>query len=162
MTNTPETLDALKSIIKSAKVAMLVTHSPENRLVARPMQLQEVEFDGDLWFLTRTDTDKYEEIKTNDDVNVIIAEKSYASISGTAEIVDDLNKKKEFWNKAYEVMFDMDYTDPRLILIKVKSETAEYWETGSMIKSAYNFMKKVVGKEEPVEPGKSTNETLKL
>lgn len=59
-------------------------------------------------------------------------------------------------------MFDMDYTDPRLILIKVKSETAEYWETGSMIKSAYNFMKKVVGKEEPVEPGKSTNETLKL
>lgn len=162
MTNTPETLDALKSIIKSAKVAMLVTHSPENRLVARPMQLQEVEFDGDLWFLTRTDTDKYEEIKTNDDVNVIISEKSYASISGKAEIVDDLNKKKEFWNKAYEVMFDMDYTDPRLILIKVKSETAEYWETGSMIKSAYNFMKKVVGKEEPVEPGKSTNETLKL
>lgn len=162
MTNTPETLDALKSIIKSAKVAMLVTHSPENRLVARPMQLQEVEFDGDLWFLTRTDTDKYEEIKTNDDVNVIISEKSYASISGAAEIVDDLNKKKEFWNKAYEVMFDMDYTDPRLILIKVKSETAEYWETGSMIKSAYNFMKKVVGKEEPVEPGKSTNETLKL
>ena len=162
MTNTPETLDALKSIIKSARVAMLVTHSPENRLVARPMQLQEVEFDGDLWFLTRTDTDKYEEIKTNDDVNVIISEKSYASISGTAEIADDLNKKKEFWNKAYEVMFDMDYTDPRLILIKVKSETAEYWETGSMIKSAYNFMKKVVGKEEPVEPGKSTNETLKL
>ena len=162
MTNTPETLDALKSIIKSAKVAMLVTHSPENRLVARPMQLQEVEFDGDLWFLTRTDTDKYEEIKTNDDVNVIISEKSYASISGKAEIVDDLNKKKEFWNKAYEVMFDMDYTDPRLILIKIKAETAEYWETGSTIKSAYNFIKKVVGKEEPVEPGKSTNETLEL
>ncbi|MET0958817.1 MAG: pyridoxamine 5'-phosphate oxidase family protein, partial [Psychrobacillus psychrotolerans] len=52
MTNTPETLDALKSIIKSAKVAMFVTHSRENRLVARPMQLQEVEFDGVLWFLT--------------------------------------------------------------------------------------------------------------
>lgn len=162
MTNTPETLAALKSILKDAKVAMLVTHSTENRLVARPMQLQEVEFDGDLWFLTRTDTDKYDEIKTNDDVNVIISEKSYASISGTAEIIDDLNKKKEFWNKAYEAMFDMDYTDPRLILIKVKAETAEYWETGSMIKSAYNFMKKVVGKEENVEPGKSTNETLEL
>lgn len=64
MATTPETLQVLKGIIKDAKVAMLVTRSKDNRLVARPMQLQEVEYDGDLWFLTRTDKDKYEEIKT--------------------------------------------------------------------------------------------------
>lgn len=163
MATTPETFDVLKGIIKDAKVAMLVTHSKDNRLVARPMQLQEVEFDGDLWFLTLKDTDKYEEIKTDDNVNVVIADKSYASISGTAEIIDDLEKKKEFWSKTYEVMFDLeDYTDPRITLIKIRTETAEYWDTGSTVKSVYNFVKKVVGKEEPVEPGKSTNETLDL
>lgn len=163
MTTTPETFQVLKNIIKSANVAMLVTVSSDNRIVARPMQLQETEYDGDLWFLTLKDTEKYEEIKNNDNVNVIIADKSYASISGTAEIVDDIEKKKEFWSKAYEVMFDLkDYTDPRVTLIKIKSETAEYWDTGSMIKSMYNFVKKVVGKEESVEPGKSTNETLEL
>lgn len=163
MTTTPETFEVLKGIIKDAKVAMLVTVNSEGKLVARPMQLQEVEYDGDLWFLTRKDTDKYEEIKHNDKVNIVIADKSYASISGTAEIVDDLEKKKEFWSKAYEVMFDLeDYTDPRITLIKIHSETAEYWDTGSTMKSVYNFMKKVVGKEEPVEPGKSTNETLNL
>ena len=162
MTTTLESLDVLRNILKNARVAMLVTVSSDNRIVSRPMQLQDVEFDGDLWFLTRTDTDKYEEIKTNDNVNVVIAEKSYASISGKAEIVDDLEKKKEFWSKAYEVMFDLEYTDPRITLIKVHAETAEYWETGSTLKAAYNFMKKVVGQEEPVEPGKSTNETLNL
>lgn len=163
MATTPETLQVLKGIIKDAKVAMLVTRSKDNRLVARPMQLQEVEYDGDLWFLTRTDTDKYEEIKTDDNVNVVIADKSYASISGRAEIVDDLDRKKEFWSKAYELMFDLeDYTDPRITLIKIKTETAEYWDTGSTVKSVYNFVKKVVGTEEPVEPGKSTNETLEL
>ena len=162
MTTNEETLEVLRGILKNAKVAMLVTISTDQRLVARPMQLQDVEYDGDLWFLTRTDTDKYEEIKTNDNVNVVIADKSYASLSGKAEIIDDIEKKKEFWNKAYELMFDLDYTDPRITLIKVHTETAEYWDTSSTIKSAYNFLKKVVGKEEPVKPGKSTNETLEL
>lgn len=163
MTTTRETLEVLKGIIKDAKVAMLVTRNKDGRLVARPMQLQDVEFDGDLWFLTRTDTNKYEEIKTDDNVNVIIADKSYASISGRAEIVNDLQKKEELWSKAYEMMFDLeDYTDPRVTLIKIHSETAEYWDTGSTMKSVYNFVKKVVGQEEPVEPGKSTNETLRL
>lgn len=163
MTTTRETLEVLKGIIKDAKVAMLVTRNKDGRLVARPMQLQDVEFDGDLWFLTRTDTNKYEEIKTDDNVNVVIADKSYASISGRAEIVNDLQKKEELWSKAYEMMFDLeDYTDPRVTLIKIHSETAEYWDTGSTMKSVYNFVKKVVGQEEPVEPGKSTNETLRL
>lgn len=162
MTTTPETLNVLRDIIKKADVAMLVTISADHHIVSRPMKLQEVEFDGDLWFITRSDTDKYDEIKTNDNVNVVIADKSYASISGKAEIVDDINKKKEFWNKAYETMFKIDYSDPRLILIKVKAETAEYWETGNMLKTAYNFANKMVGKDGADAPGKSTNETLEL
>lgn len=162
MTTTPASLDTLKKIIKNADVAMLVTLSLDNHLVSRPMQLQDVEFDGDIWFLTCTDTSKFDELQHNNKVNVIIAEKSYASISGTAEIVDDVERKKEYWNKLYETMFDLDYTDPRVTLIRVKAETAEYWDTGAIGKSVYNFVKKVVGKEEPVEPGKSTNETLEL
>lgn len=162
MTTTPETLEVLKKIVEDAKVAMLVTISSDNRLVARPMQLQEVEFDGNVWFLTRKDTDKYEEIKNNDEVNVVIADKAYASISGKAEIVDDIDKKKEVWSKAYEMMFDLeDYTDPNLTLIKIHAETAEYWDTSSTVKSIYNFVKKVVSNDD-VKPGKSTNETLDL
>ena len=162
MTTTPETLNVLKNIIKKADVAMLVTISTDNHIVSRPMKLQEVEFDGDLWFLTRSDTEKYEEIKTNDNVNVVIADKSYASISGTAEIIDDITKKKEFWNKAYEAIFKVDYDDPRLVLIKVNAETAEYWETGSMLKTAYNFAKKISGNNDSDNPATSTNETLEL
>ena len=162
MTTTPETLEVLKNIIRKADVAMLVTINSDNRIVARPMQIQDEEFDGNLWFITRSDTEKYEEIKSNDHVNVVIAEKSYASISGTAEIVHDLEKKKQFWSKAYDALLDLEYTDPRVILIKVKAETAEYWETGSMLKTAYNFARKMMGKDEPSNPGDSTNETLEL
>jgi general stress protein 26 len=157
-----KTRETLKNIVESANVAMLVTINLDGHLVSRPMQLQKVEFDGDLWFLTRTDTDKYDEIKHNDIVNVIIAEKSYASITGHAEIVDDIELKKEFWNKAYKIMFDLEYTDPRVKLIKIHAESAEYLDTGATIKSAVNFVKKVVGNEDSVKPSNSTNASLEL
>lgn len=72
---------------------MFTTVSPEG-LVSRPMKTQEVEFDGDLWFMTKKDTSKFEEILHDSRVNVVYADKSYVSIRGTATIVEDLNKKK--------------------------------------------------------------------
>lgn len=155
-------MKTLTKIIKDADIAMLVTQQQDGRLVSRPMQLQKVEFDGDIWLLTRTDTDKYEEIHIHNQVNVAIAGKSYASVSGTAEFVDDEARKKEFWNATYAKIFDMDYTDPRLTLIKVHAESAEYWETGSMAKSVYNFVKKVVGNDEKVQPSKEINQSIDL
>lgn len=157
-----EALETLNKILSGVDVAMLVSIGLDGKLVSRPMQLQKVEYDGNLWFLTRTDTDKYEDIKRNNNVNVVIADKSYASLSGTAEFVNDPAKIKEFWSKAYEIMFDLQPDDPRLTLIKVTTSSAEYWATGSLIKSAYSFVKKIVGKEEPVPPGESINETFEL
>lgn len=37
-------------LVGDAKVAMLTTVTARGRHVSRPMSLQEVEFDGDLWF----------------------------------------------------------------------------------------------------------------
>lgn len=161
-THHEQIVETLKKIVEDAKVAMLVTQQADGKLVSRPMQLQEIEFDGDIWFLTRTDTDKYSEIKANPSVNVAFVDKSYASISGQAEFVDDLDRKKEFWNGVYDKMFDVSYDDPSVTLIKVNAESAEYWDTGATVKSVYNFVKKVVGKEEPVEPAKDTNQSVDL
>ncbi len=37
-------------LVRRARVAMLTTTTQEGRHVSRPMGLQEVDFDGDLWF----------------------------------------------------------------------------------------------------------------
>lgn len=155
-------LSVLKDILKNTDVVMLTTFSEDGNMVSRPMQTQELEFDGDLWFITRRDTTKYQEILANPTVNVTVVGDSYASISGTASFVDDIERKKEFWNKIYEKMFDVSYEDPILVLIKVKSHTAEYWDTGNTTKSVANFFKKVVGNKNSVKPGEDSNETLDL
>ncbi|MGM9925423.1 MAG: pyridoxamine 5'-phosphate oxidase family protein [Bacillus sp. (in: firmicutes)] len=153
-----EELEKLRDLIKDIDTAMLTTQTEEG-LVSRPMQTQEVEFDGDLWFFTKKDTDKYPEILHNQDVNVSYAGKSYVSIRGKAEIVEDIEKKKELWNKVYEKLLQTSYDDPNLVLIKVDVEAAEYWETGSMVKNIVNLYNKMTGKGSDT---KNLNETLEL
>jgi general stress protein 26 len=153
-----EEVETLRDLIKDVDTAMLTTVTEEG-LVSRPMKTQEIEFDGDLWFFTKKETNKYEEILHDQDVNVAYAGKSYVSVRGRAEIVEDLDKKKELWSYAYEKIMQTSYDNPNVILIKVKVESAEYWETGNFTKKIAFLYKRMTGQN-----SKSTdiNETVEL
>lgn len=139
-----EDIETLRELIKDIDTAMLTTVTEEG-LVSRPMKTQEVEFDGDLWFFTKKETSKYEEILHDQDVNVAYVGKSYVSVRGKTEIVEDLDKKKELWSKAYEKIMQTSYDDPSVVLIKVNVEAAEYWETGNFTKKIAFFYKRMTG-----------------
>lgn len=153
-----EEIETLRELIKDIDMAMLTTATEEG-LVSRPMKTQEVEFDGDLWFFTKKDTNKYDEILQNQDVNVAYVGKSYVSVRGRAEIVEDLAKKKELWSKVYEKIMQTSYDDPNVILIKVKAEAAEYWEGGNLIKKIVFYYKRMTGQSSKLT---DINETLEL
>ncbi|NMA90499.1 MAG: pyridoxamine 5'-phosphate oxidase family protein, partial [Amphibacillus sp.] len=108
-----EDIETFRQLIKGIDIAMVTTQSEEG-LVSRPMKTQEVEFDGDLLFFTKKQTDKYDEIKHDSHVNVAYVGKSYVSVRGKAEIVDDLEKKKEYWTKAHEKIMQTNYDDPNV------------------------------------------------
>lgn len=145
-----EAIDTVRKLIKGIDTAMLTTVTSEG-LVSRPMKTQEVEFDGDLWFLTMKDTSKYEELKDHPEVNVAYAGKSYVSIRGKAALVNDRAKIKEFWSAAYEKLLDTTSDDPNLVLIKIRAETAEYWETGNLIKVVKRLFDKMTGHKSETE-----------
>ncbi|KKK36712.1 general stress protein [Mesobacillus campisalis] len=153
-----EEVEKLRELIKDIDTAMLTTKAPEG-LVSRPMKTQDVEFDGDLWFFTKKDTDKYQEFLMDADVNVAYVGDSYVSVSGKAEIVEDLEKKKELWSTAYEKIMQTTYDDPNVILVKVHAEAAEYWETGSITKQAVFMLKRMTGQE---ADSANINETIEL
>lgn len=153
-----EDIETLRELIKDVDIAMLTTATEEG-LVSRPMKTQEVEFDGDLWFFTKKDTNKYHEILHNQDVNVAYVGKSYVSVRGKAEIVEELAKKKELWSKVYEKFLQTTYDDPDLILLKIKVEAAEYWEQGNLLKKIAFFYKTMTGKN---SESTDINETLEM
>lgn len=143
--NHQEAVEKVRELIKDIDTAMLTTISPEG-LVSRPMKTQEVEFDGDLWFLTKKDTDKFHELLHHKQVNVAYAGKSYVSIRGEAELVNDTAKIKELWNPAYEKVLETTYDDPNLVLIKVHADAAEYWDYGNRFKMIRFLFNRLIGK----------------
>ncbi|SER55591.1 pyridoxamine 5'-phosphate oxidase family protein [Salipaludibacillus aurantiacus] len=153
-----EEMETLRELIKDIDTAMLTT-ATEDGLVSRPMKTQEVEFNGDLWFFTKKETDKYEEILHDQDVNVAYAGDSYVSVRGRAEIVEDVEKKKEFWNKGHEKIMQTSYDDPEVVLIKVNAEAAEYWDSGNFTKKIAFFYKRMTGQD---SESADINETIEL
>src|SRR5688500_13060768 len=111
-----EAIKKLNDLIKTVRVAMLTTID-WGVLRSRPMQIQEFDFDGDLWFFTSSETHKTEEIEKDRRVNVSYAAPDsniYVSVSGTAEIVHNRAKIEELWNPAHNAWFPKGLEDPNL------------------------------------------------
>lgn len=128
-----EAIEKLRDLIKDIDTAMLTTID-KGVLRSRPMQTQEAEFDGDLWFFTSSETHKTDEIQKDNRVNVTYSspdDNIYVSVSGTAEIVRDQAKIKELWNPIHRAWFPEGLDDPNLILLKISAEQAEYWDSSS-------------------------------
>ncbi|AZN40322.1 pyridoxamine 5'-phosphate oxidase family protein [Paenibacillus albus] len=156
--NLQEAIEKVRELIGDIEIAMLTTVSEEG-LVARPMKTQDTEFDGTLWFLTKKDTGKFEELLHNRQVNVSYAGKSFVSIRGEAELVDSTEKIKEFWSPVYEKLLETTYDDPNLVLIKVTAETAEYWDTGNKFKMAKFLFSRLLGRN---TEGTNINQIVEL
>ncbi len=121
-------------LVDRARISMLTTMTEDGRHVSRPMALQDVEFDGDLWFFTDEDSDKIAQIRTNAQVNVSFAnekDSEWASLSGTASIEHDRAKMEELWAPALRVWFPEGLETPGIALLKVAVDTAEYWDASS-------------------------------
>ncbi len=140
-----ETINKVRELVKGIDIAMLTTVS-EQGLVSRPMKTQDMDSEGNLWFFTKKDTGKFHELLQNKQVNISYSDKSFVSIRGEAELVDNNEKKKELWSKGYEILLETTYDDPNLVLIKVNAETAEYWDSGNKFKMVSFIFNKFLGK----------------
>lgn len=147
-----EQLKKLGELIKDIKIAMMTTVEQDGSLRSRPMGTQQVEFDGDLWFFTREHAAKVDEVQHDQHINISYAnpdDQRYVSVSGTATLVKDQQKAKEFWNPLYKAWFPEGLDDPELALLKVHVDKAEYWDApSSTVVLLVGFAKALVtGKE---------------
>lgn len=129
-----EPIKKLRELIKDIDIAMLTTEEADGTLRSRPMGTQQTEFDGDLWFFTRIDAAKVDEVKQNRAVNVSYADadhQRYVSVSGQARVLRDQQKIDELWNPIAKVWFPDGKDDPSLALLKVHVTQAEYWDASA-------------------------------
>ena len=137
-------------LIKDNKFVMLTSlDTIDGSMHSRPMTLQQMEFDGDLWFLAGKSSEMVKQIRNNSMVNISssnLKDFSFVSARGHAQVVKDSKKEKELWNPTYKAWFPEGLQDPDLCLIKVSVEAADYWESpSSKIIRLVGFAKAILG-----------------
>lgn len=159
--NAKDPVQTLLEKTEEAGIAMLATTDTEGRIVSRPMVIQEVEDDHTIWFITRVSTPKIGEVTGSQPVNVSVAAKGFwASITGTATMVGDVERKKRYWSKATEAFFgESTPEDPDIVLLKVDPDTGEYWDSPGLPATAVEVIKGIVG-DKPARPGESNTVQL--
>jgi len=130
-------------LLKDQRFGMLTTTDSDGTLMSRPMAMQEVEFDGDLWFFAARDSRKIAQLGAHPQVNVAVGSSdTWISLTGTGVVVTDVAKKRELWNSVVEAWFPEGPDDDGVVLLKVAAESAEYWDSpGGRVATAISFAK---------------------
>jgi general stress protein 26 len=130
-------------LMRGQRFGMLTTTDPDGTLISRPMALQEVEFDGDLWFFAGRDSRKIGHLDSHAQVNVTVGSgSSWVSLTGTGVVVTDTARKRELWNTVVEAWFPDGPDDDGVVLLKVEADSAEYWDSpGGRLATALSFAK---------------------
>jgi general stress protein 26 len=123
------------------QTAMLVTHTEDGNLRARPMAVADVEEHCTVWFLSLHESGKVHELEVNSHVAVTCQKgnDTYLSLTGHATLSRDRSKIDSLWKEPYKVWFPQGKDDPDLVLIGVEPVEGEYWDQGGINKLKYLF-----------------------
>lgn len=142
-----ESIEKLKELLEGIDFAMLTTIA-DKKFRSRPMSTQEVDENGDLWFFTSDETHKVEEIESDNRVSVAYSkpnDNTFVSVFGRAEMSKDRAKMEELWSPILKAWFPKGLDDPKLCLLKITIEEAEYWDSpNSTIVQLAGFVKALV------------------
>ena len=144
-----ENLEKIRELVKDIDFCMLTTVDENGDLHSRPMSANgEIDPNGDLWFFTDAASQKVHEVAKLPKVNVSFADpenQKYVSITGAAQLVRDRKKIEELWKPEFKMWFPEGKEDPKIALLKISLEKAEYWDSpSSTVGYALSFVKSLV------------------
>jgi general stress protein 26 len=150
MTEHTEQLETVRSIMKGVRTAMLTTVAADGTLHAHPMTTQETEFDGDAWFVMGATSETAVNARERPRVNVAYAgDSGWVSLAGTAELSSDPARKKELWNRFVEAWFPGGQDDPDVQVMRVRAESAQYWDSPGKVSMVVSMLTSSVTKNPP-------------
>ena len=121
-------------LVKGIHICMMTTVAKDGTMSSRPMAVQDKPFEGALWFLTRSTSEKVDEVQEDQHVTLTFAEPSsskYLALKGKAKVSQDRAKIKDLWNPMYKAWFPKGEDDPEIAVVRVDVSEGEYWEASS-------------------------------
>ncbi len=168
MSSNEKTTAELWDMIKDIRFGMFTTkhHGGEHagHLHSRPMTTQNKDLADDrLWFFMSRQGDPVKDLVADSSVGLAYADPdsdTYVSVSGTARVVDDIEKKRALWSKLAEAWFPGGPEDADLALVEVSIRHAHYWDVKenklvqllAMAKAAFTGKQPSLGESGEVRP----------
>lgn len=130
--NNSEAIKKIKELAEEITFCFFCTDLAQPPFESTPMSVQEVDENGNIWFLASKESEKYKNIKINEQVQLYFSDPSsmkYLSLFAKAELVDDQKRIDKYWNKFVAGWFEKGRADPNIVLFKIIPQQAHYWDT---------------------------------
>jgi len=124
-------IHAIAAKIKDVRYGMFTTVDDDHVPTSRPLTNRQVDNEGNLWFFTSDEAPFTQDLAQHPDVNVSFSspeDNLYLSVTGQAYLLKDRAKARELWTPAAKAWFPGGLDDPHLAMIRVRIQTAEYWD----------------------------------
>jgi general stress protein 26 len=143
----PEAITKLKELADDAKTCFFITNIKTGLPVsARPMTVQEVDEQGNLWFLLANDSETYKELQAEPLAQLFFQGSTYSdylNVYGIASVSADKEKIKQFWKPTLKTWFTEGEDDARIAVVKLEPSEAYYWDNKHG--NAVAFIKQLAG-----------------
>jgi general stress protein 26 len=127
-----EGVEKMKELAESARICHFVTSLSQKPLSSRPMATQEVDDEGNFWFLSKKSSHKNEQIDDDPEVQLFYSNtggSEYLTVFGYAEAIRDRDKLEDLWSPIDKAWFTEGKNDPEITIIRVRPADAYYWDT---------------------------------
>lgn len=123
----------IKELAEKAESCFFCTDLKSGKPFAtRPMSVQKVDEQGNIWFLSSDDSNKNVQLQSDPAVQLLFQgshHDGFMSLYGKATVSKDKEKIKELWEPLAKTWFTSGENDPRITVIKVTPEDGYYWDT---------------------------------
>jgi len=124
-------IDKMKELAEDAKNCFFTTKVAEFPQNSRPMALQEVDEEGNLWFISSTDSHKNEDIEKDPRTTLYFQNNGsyeFLVVHGETRVHQDKATIDKYWTKFAEAWFDSK-DDPTVSILQVVPNDSYYWDT---------------------------------
>lgn len=127
-----EAIDKIRDLALNAETCFFCTAiKTGSPFETRPMTIQQVDENGNLWFLSASDSHLNLQISEDPNVQLLFQgskRSDFLTINGSATVSRDKQKIKDYWEPIMKTWFTEGEDDPRITVIKVQPDSGYYWD----------------------------------
>ena len=147
-----EAIQRIKTMVEASPNCFFCTaDSTGQSRGERPMNVRQVDDDGNLWFLSAADSHKNRELAVDPSVKLYFQgskHSDFLQLDGRTTVSTDKAKIKELWEPILKTWFTGGIDDPRITVIKFAPTDGYYWDNkhGSTIAGIKMLIGAALGK----------------